>query len=76
MRFHVSGPSIGPVRTTLWSSGHRNRRPVPWRGWLLLYFTTAAAWGVSPLAGIIATVILTVTAAVTCARHHARKASS
>ncbi len=71
MRVHVSGPSIGPVHTTLWSSGHRSRKPVPWKGWLIAYFTTAALWGISPLYGIPATVIL---AAITPLAVRARRA--
>jgi len=66
----IDGPSIGPIHTTLWSSGRKHRQPVPWKGWLFLYFTTAALWGISPLCGIPATIISgIITAVVICARH-------
>jgi hypothetical protein len=74
MRVHVSGPSLGPVPTTLWSSGRRKRGPVPFKGWLAAYFTTAALWGISPVAGIVATAVLAVIIAVAVrARRQARK---
>jgi hypothetical protein len=70
----IDGPSLGPIHTTLWSSGRRKRGPVPFKGWLIAYFTTAALWGISPVAGIVATVVLAVIIAVAVrARRQARK---
>lgn len=46
MRLSIHGPSIGPVHTTLWSSGRRSRRPAPYRGLRWLYFIAVGgiAW--------------------------------
>lgn len=43
MRIYVSGPHIGPVRTVVWSSGHR--RHVRGAGWL--YLLIAACGGIT-----------------------------
>jgi len=41
---HVHGPGIGPVHTTLWSSGRRRTR-TPHRGWIRAYFIACALTG-------------------------------
>jgi hypothetical protein len=75
MRVHVSGPSLGFVHTTLWSSGHRKNGKGGVAGlWL---FTILAAWGFSPAAGIVATAILAVIITVAVrVRRQARKVSA
>jgi hypothetical protein len=56
---------------------HHHRQPVPFKGWLFAYFTTALMWGLSPVAGIVATVVLAVIITVAVrTRRQARKAAS
>lgn len=74
---HVNGPHLGPVHTTLWSSGHR-RHPVPFKGWLLLYFgsiggiawafTVALALGIVASGGLALIVFLAVYGALAARR--------
>lgn len=57
MRIHVSGPSLGPIHTTLWSSGRRKRKGTAG----LWIFTVLAlsiwAYETSPVLGAGSTII-------------------
>lgn len=70
MRIDVSGPHLGPVRTTLWSWASRrgHRRPAPYRGWTWLYFIavggTAWAYTEALWLGILVTVLAAALAAL------------
>lgn len=61
MRAYVRGPSLGPVRTTLWSSGHR-RRHVKGAGWLYLAILLCGgitwAWIAAPWIGVLVSVLV------------------
>lgn len=61
------GPSFGPVRTTLWSSGSHRRRPAG-AGWLYLLIAAAGgitwAWIAALWLGILVTVLAAVIVAL------------
>lgn len=51
MRLWISGPHIGPVRTTLWSSGGRKSGGGGCLGWFLALALLGGVFGVSPVLG-------------------------
>jgi len=55
MRLWISGPHVGPVRTTLWSSGHRRKSGGnSYAGrFILAVILTGATFGVSPVLGAL-----------------------
>lgn len=80
-RIYVRGPGIGPVRTTLWSSGH-GKRPVPYKGLIFAYFASVPAvwfaWSAAPWLGILVAVAFDlgavfVTYAIVTTRREARE---
>ena len=50
-RLWISGPHVGPVRTTLWSSGGRKNSGGGCLFWFLALALLGAAFGVSPILG-------------------------
>jgi len=70
MRIHVSGPSLGPVHTTLWSSGRRKRGKGTAGLWVFTILALSIwAYETSPVLGAGSTIIF---AAITACK--ARKA--
>jgi hypothetical protein len=67
MRISIRGPSLGPVHTTLWSSGHRSHSKGKGtvRLWLFtVTFVTIGAYQASPVLGAGSTVLFAVIAAL------------
>ena len=58
MRIHVSGPSLGPIRTTLWSSGRRKRTKGTAGLWMFTILALSIwAYETSPVLGAGSTII-------------------
>ncbi len=57
MRVHVHGPSIGPVHTTLWSSGRKHGKGTGKLWVLVVIFGSIWAYEASPVLGVVSTII-------------------
>jgi hypothetical protein len=57
MRIHVSGPSLGPIHTTLWSSGRRKRKGTAGLWAFTILAVSIWAYETSPVLGAGSTII-------------------